>query len=112
MAKKWLLLLLEINEDELPSGNVYTELPDKLDALLSGALPNSAADLSSVHLLTKKQKQFIEHIADDTAINYHHYAVSVRGEKCNEEDCEQHPIRNVLNLHDHRRGNQTPPGVN
>jgi hypothetical protein len=112
MAKKWLMLLLEVNEDELPEGNVYTDLPEKLDEAITKVMQPPALDLKTLHLLTLKQKRLIERIADDSAVNYHHHAVSVRGEKCAEEDCEQHPITNVLNLHDHRRGSNTPPGVN
>jgi len=111
MAQKWLLLLVAVDEETLPEGNSYTALPDKLDAAISTVAP-SAVDLSFIYLLNQKQKSFIKRVADDTAIDYHHYAVSVRGEKCNEENCEQHPVQNVLNFHDHRKGRRTPPGVN
>lgn len=110
MAKKWLLMLVGVDEANLPSGDVYTTLPDKLDAAVASALPG--LDLSKVFMLGHKQKQFIERIANDTAVDYHHYAVTVRGEKCTEENCEQHPVQNVLNFHDHSKRHRTPPGVN
>lgn len=110
MAKKWLLLLVEVDEEQLPSGDVYTALPDKLDAAVASSLPG--VDLEKIYMLGRKQKQFIERIADDTAVDYHHYAVSVRGEKCTEENCEQHPVHNILNFHDHSERRRTPPGVN
>jgi len=111
MAKKWLLLLVAVAEDEMPEGLTYTAIPDKLDGVIATVAPG-VIDLNSVYLLNRKQKHFIEHIADDTAVDYHHYAVSVRGEKCNEENCEQHPIQNVLNFNDHNKRRRTPPGVN
>lgn len=105
MAKKTLLLLVTVNEDELPPGDAYTALPDKIDAAIATSLPG--IDLSSLYLLGTKSKKLIERIANDTAINYHHYAVTVRGEKCQEKDCEQHPVTNVLDFHDHRKGHRT-----
>lgn len=111
MAKKWLLLFVAVTEDDLPDGVTYTALPDRLDGAISTVAPE-VVDLQAVYLLDKKQKQFIERIADDTAIDYHHHAVNVRGEKCKEENCEQHPTQNVLDFHDHSRRHRTPPGVN
>ena len=111
MAKKWLLLFVGVEEDEMSKGVTYTSLPDKLDGAISTLIPD-VLGLSSVYLINRKQKQIIQRIADETAVNYHHYAVSVRGEKCNEENCEQHPIQNVLNFHDHSSRHRTPPGVN
>lgn len=112
MAKKWLLLLLEVNEENFPEGDVYTQIPDKLDSLVGAALPDGALDLQKIYLLNKKQKLRIEQVADATAINYHHHAVSVRGEKCVEACCEQHPTKNVLNFNDHKRQRSSSPGVN
>lgn len=110
MAKKWLMLMVAVDEDALPPGDVYTALPDKLDTAVVSTVPG--LDLDALYMLSTKQKNFIARIANDTAIDYHHHAVSVRGEKCCEENCEQHPIRNVLNFHDHRQRRRAPPGVN
>jgi len=112
MAKKWLLLLLEVTEEELPEGNVYTELPDKLCDKLAAVLPETALEFYSMYLLSRKQKLEVERLADKTAVNYHHYAVSVRGEKCDEKDCEQHPLQNILDLNDHKQRRKNAPGLN
>jgi hypothetical protein len=111
MAKKWLLLLVSVAEEEMPEGLTYTAFPDKLDEAISTVAPG-VLDLNSMYLLHQKQKHFIEHVADDTAVNYHHYAVSVRGEKCNEENCEEHLTKNVLSFDDHIKRRRTAPGVN
>lgn len=110
MAKKWLLLMVAVDEDKLPPGDVYTALPDKLDAAIASTF--QGLDLAAMYMLSSKQKNLIERIAEDTAVDYHHHAVTVRGEKCAEKNCELHPIHNVLNLHDHSQRRRTPPGVN
>jgi hypothetical protein len=110
MAKKWLLLLVGVEEDQLPQGNVYTALPDKMDEIVASTWPGLWVE--KLYLVSSKQAQSVQRIADDTAIDYHHYAVSVRGEKCTEEDCEQHPVQNVLSFHDHGKRHRAPPGVN
>jgi len=111
MGNKCLLLFLEIDEDVLPAGNSYTELPDKLDRAISDIQPGGV-ELRTVYLLGPTQSKILKKLANDSAIDYHHHAVTVRGEKCEEEECEQHPVQNVLSFYDHQKRNHTPPGVN
>jgi len=110
MAKKWLLLLLEVDEEKLNAPNAYTDLPNQIGLAVAEA--NEAVELDALYLLNQKQKKLVKHIADDSAIDYHHYAVTVRGEKCLEDDCEEHPPTNVLNFYDHTSRPQGSPGIN
>lgn len=110
MAKKWLLMLVEVDEALLPPGDAYTTLPDKLDETIASKFPSLEVD--GIYLLSPKHKKTIESAADDIAINYHHYAVSVRGEKCSEENCEQHPTQNILSLHAYHKRRRTPSRAN
>lgn len=110
MATQKLLLVVVVDEEKLPMGNAYTDLPDRLVDVVQRALPNDALELDAVYLLNPALDLDTE--VGQMALNYHHYAVSVRGERCEEDDCEQHPTRNVLNFHDHKIRNSPPPGVN
>jgi hypothetical protein len=110
MALQRLLLVVDVDEGKLPPGNAYTELPDQLVGVIQGASPREALELAAVYLLNPAFN--IEDEIGSLALNYHHYAVSVRGETCEEDDCEQHPMKNVLSFHDHKNRNSPPPGVN
>lgn len=107
MATQKLLVLVEVDEDKLLTGNAYTELPNELDAAISKI---NALDLTGVYLLNPKVDE--ERLMNKVALNYHHYAVSVRGEKCTEEQCEQHHHANVILFDDHTSRRRAPPGVN
>jgi hypothetical protein len=107
MAIQKLLVLIEVDEDKLVAGNAYTELPNELDAAISKV---NALDLKAVYLLNPKIDEL--KLMNKVALNYHHYAVSVRGEKCQEEQCEQHHNANVILFHDHTNRHRAPPGVN
>lgn len=110
MAKQNLLLWLEVDEDELPPGDAYTHLPDEIDRVLSHGFTHSALTLSAVYMLHPSRDP--RKLLNSVALNYHHYAVDVRGERCHEPACEQHHSATVLNLHDHKHGNPNPPGIN
>lgn len=107
MATQKLLALIEVDEDQLVAGNAYTEIPNELDATVSKI---TGLDLTGVYLLNPKVD--VERLMHKVALNYHHYAVSVRGEKCNEEQCEQHHNANVILFNDHTNRHRAPPGVN
>ena len=109
MATKTILLVVEVREDKL-KGNAYTRLPDTLDAMISTLLPNGALDLTTMYLLNPRCPA--EPALSDMALDYHHYAVNIRGEKCEETDCEQHQLIRGLALYDYGSSNQAPPGVN
>jgi hypothetical protein len=110
MAKMKLVLLVEVDEEKLLPGNAFTVLPDKMYDLIAEALPNGALELSSMHLVNPKRN--VERVINLLALNYHHYTVSVRGEPCEEEDCEQHDQKNVIDFHDRRHRNFPAPGIN
>jgi hypothetical protein len=110
MAKQWLMLLVEVDEDQFTAKDTYTALPNAMNIALHKATP--CLTLDAVYVVGLKQKQRLVALADATATDYHHYAVSVRGEKCTEANCEEHAISNVLNTYDHNKRSQTPPGIN
>jgi hypothetical protein len=110
VAKTKLILFVDVNEDALPKGSPYTDLPDQLYGAIADTLPHDALELSSLYLTNPKQS--VEKEVLSFVLNYHHYAVNVRGEPCGEKDCEQHQHQNVLSFHDHKNRNNPPPGVN
>jgi hypothetical protein len=110
MDQKWLLLLLGVNEKQLPAGG-YTLLADALNVLIPSNV--TGLNLDKLYLITSKQKSRIQRMAHKTALDYHHYAVSIRGEPCTIENCEQHNLGKVLNLYAyHSTRNRKPPGIN
>lgn len=110
MAKTKLILFIDVDEDVLPKGNSYKELPDQLYTTIFDMLPKGTLEMTGLYMANPMQDA--EQAVRVRAINYHHYAVNIRGETCEEEDCEQHPTKNVFKLNDHRHRNSPPPGVN
>lgn len=110
MAQQKLLVVITVDEEKLPKGDAYTELPDQLVDTVHRALPGGALELHAVYLLNPSKSAAAKIGA--LAINYHHYAVNIRGEKCTEESCELHPVQNVLNFNDHKNGIRNSPGLN
>jgi hypothetical protein len=110
MAKTQLVLFIEVDEAALPKGSPYTELPDQLYTTIYDTLPSGALQMTGVYMANPKQDA--EKAVRNRALNYHHYAVNIRGEACEEEECEQHPVKNVISFHDHKHRNNPPPGVN
>ena len=110
MAKTKLILLIDVDEEALPQGNAYAALPDQLYSAIFDALPGGGLELANMYMANPKED--VELKAREMSLHYHHYAVSVRGEKCEEENCEIHPHQNVINFHDHRQRNSAAPGIN
>lgn len=110
MATRQLMLLIDINEEALLAGTPYTDLPDKLFDIVGKALPNDALELAAMYLANPSLDA--DPVLKGLALNYHHYAVDIRGEKCVDEKCELHPHKNILNFHDYQQRNNTPPGIN
>jgi hypothetical protein len=110
MGKQRLLVLLDVDEEALPAGNAYTNLPTALERMLSKGPVGRALTLSEVYLLNPACD--IEETLWYYSVNYHHYAVGVRGETCTEHPCEQHPVQLALSLHDHQQRCASPPGLN
>lgn len=110
MAKTKLLLIVEVDEDRLPGGNIYTEMPDHLAGIIGDASPPGSLYLDGMYMLNPAID--VDTKISPLVLNYHHYAVNVRGETCEEETCEQHPVKNVIRFDDHPRRNQNPPGIN
>lgn len=110
MATQRLLAIIEVDEEYLGEGHGYTEIPDKIAARID-SLP--ALDLQAIYLLDPKQKK-LDPLLEKISLNYHHYAVSIRGERCREEICEEHGVGGkVLNLNGyHFRRHIPPQGVN
>lgn len=104
------LLLVEIDEELLSGATPYAALPDQLDKAILRATPRVAAKLETMFLLNPRKNPM--RALNNLALNYHHYAVAVRGEKCTIKDCELHPQKNVLSFHDYSRRSENPPGVN
>ena len=105
-----LILLVELEEDLLTGASPYADLPDQLDKAILEATPRGAAQVDSLFLLNPRKNPL--RALNNLALNYHHYAVNVRGEKCTDPDCELHPNQNVLNFHDYSRRSENPPGFN
>ncbi len=110
MATTTLILLVEIDEDTLPKGSAYTELPDQLYDMVEDFFPAAMATLKKVYLANPKVD--VDKFLVDAVLDYHHYAVSVRGERCEEDDCEQHPRSNLVLLHGDTQRASSPPGIN
>lgn len=110
MAKTQLVLFIDVDEDVLPKGSPYTGLPDQLYTTLFDALPAGALEMTGMYMANPKQDA--EKAVRARSLNYHHYAVNIRGEPCEEEECEQHPVKNVISFHDHKQRNSPAPGVN
>jgi hypothetical protein len=110
MAKTKLVLFIDVDEDLLSKGSSYTELPDQLYTTLYEAFSEGTLEMAGLYLANPTQDA--ERAVQARALDYHHYAVSVRGEKCTEKNCEQHPGNNILSFHDHSERHRPPPGVN
>jgi len=110
MGKQTLLVLLEVDENALPAGNAYTALPKALESMLSKGPVGDALSFSALYLLNPACD--IEETLCFLALNYHHYAVAVRGEECTEHNCEQHPVQLALNFYDNKQRYPNPPGIN
>jgi hypothetical protein len=109
MATQRLLAIIEVDEDRLGEGNGYNELPDKIVKAID-RIP--ALEVETIFLLNPKLNPTAW--LNALALNYHHYAVSVRGEKCTEKNCEQHSVGgNVIHFNAHHiRRNNSPQGFN
>lgn len=108
MAKQSIAVLLEVDEDGITGGDFYTLLPERLDKVLHRS--GVGVSLTAVYLVNPQHDP--DGALEPITLNYHHYAVSVRGEKCVVKNCEQHPQTNLLDFNDQRYRQSKPPGIN
>jgi hypothetical protein len=106
--KKWLVLLVELDEGKLPSdgfpqGEELSSLPDALSEALARIAPHGSLDLQKVFLLNDKQKTAVLSYVESHSLPYHEYAVRIRGERCVVKGCDLHHTCMVTNLHDRRK---------
>jgi hypothetical protein len=106
--KKWLVLLVEVDEDKLvqdgfPKGAEISSLPDALKQMITKLAPHSSLDLQKVYLLTDRQKDAVLEYVEAHSLPYHEYAVRIRGERCVVKGCDLHHECMVINLHDRRK---------
>lgn len=109
MATQRLLAVIEVDEEYLGEGHQYSEIPDKIAARID-SLP--ALDLQALYLVDAKKD--LDAWIGKISLNYHHYAVSIRGERCREDICEEHGVGGkVLDLNGyHFRRHLPPQGIN
>lgn len=112
MPKMWLGVLFEVNEDRLPKGDAYSSLPDLIDNLVEKSNLGDALTTEVLYLFDEKSLPHAMQSFQASSIDYHHYAVTVRGEKCTDPDCDHFHSPMLFKTDDNKRGDKAPPGVN
>lgn len=112
MPKMWLCAVFEVKEENLPNGNTYTELPDTVDAAISKSKVGDALSAEIFYLLDEKNLPMVKRVLDFKSIDYHHYAVTIRGEQCLQEDCDHFHAPKLFEQDDNKGRDKTPPGFN
>jgi len=109
---KWLTVVLYVDESRLVSKSAYTFLPDKLAESIGTVLSNDAVGVSCAYLSDTSGVRQVTQVLRDTALDYHLYAVDVRGERCREENCEHHPKPDISSFYDNRRRDEKVQWLN
>lgn len=112
MPKMWLCAVFEVNEDRLPEGDTYTQLPDTIDAAISKTKLGDALSAEVFYLLDDKNVEMVQRVLNLKSIDFHHYAVTVRGEKCTQEDCDHFHAPKLFEQNDNKLRDKATPGVN
>jgi hypothetical protein len=103
--KKWLVALIEIDEDRIAleaSENPYGQLPDALHDAIETAYPNGGLSLDAVYLHGDSEKDELVKTLEKLSVPYHIYTTEDRGEPCKEPFCTDHRAWMVVSLDDYR----------